>query len=482
MYQVDGKKWVKHLDFLLIDLLMLQLAYFLSYTTRMGGGIPYTDTTYMSCAVVIFLESLAFLMVDESYHDIMRRGVFRELISVLELVFVSFVGVLVFLFFTKQSENYSRLMQAYFFVYSLELCWIGRVGWKLFLQRRHQVTDDAKRRLLLVSTKERAISFLDQLRKEKYEYFDVAGLVLVDWSADEGDELHGVPVVATPDDILAYIQTRWIDEVLIGLPEGRELPRQIMDQLHIMGITTHRAIDLDAGSSCMRTVDTVAGNICLTESIRIVSLEQLIVKRAMDILGGFVGVLITLVLTVFVGQLIWLADPGPIFFSQERVGRNGRKFKILKFRSMYMDAEDRKRELMARNNIKDGLMFKVDNDPRILGSGPDGTRHGIGWFIRKTSIDECPQFWAVLMGNMSLVGTRPPTVDEWEKYQAHHRARLAIKPGLSGLWQVSGRSKITDFEEVVKLDLQYINNWSFLEDVRIILKTIKVLFTGDGAE
>ena len=129
-----------------------------------------------------------------------------------------------------------------------------------------------------------------------------------------------------------------------------------------------------------------------------------------------------------------------------------------------------------------GLMFKMENDPRILGSGPDGTRHGIGWFIRKTSIDEFPQFLNVFLGQMSLVGTRPPTEGEFEQYEAHHRARLATKPGITGLWQVSGRSKITDFEKVVELDMEYINTWTVREDFKILLRTVKAVFAGDGAE
>ena len=146
-----------------------------------------------------------------------------------------------------------------------------------------------------------------------------------------------------------------------------------------------------------------------------------------------------------------------------------------------MDAEERKKELMDRNTIE-GNMFKMEHDPRIIGSGKDGTRHGIGWFIRKTSIDEFPQFLNVLKGEMSLVGTRPPLVDEWENYDLHHRARMSIKPGLTGLWQVSGRSDITDFEEVIALDMEYINNWSFKEDIKIILKTIKIIFSNEGAK
>ena len=173
-----------------------------------------------------------------------------------------------------------------------------------------------------------------------------------------------------------------------------------------------------------------------------------------------------------------------IFFAQERIGRNGRKFKMYKFRSMYMDAEERKKELMAQNKISDGLMFKMDFDPRIIGNKilPDGTRKtGIGQFIRKTSLDEFPQFINILLGDMSLVGTRPPTVDEWELYEPHHRARMSFRPGLTGMWQVSGRSNITDFEEVVKLDTQYISEWSLRLDVKILWQTVWSVFKSDGA-
>lgn len=148
---------------------------------------------------------------------------------------------------------------------------------------------------------------------------------------------------------------------------------------------------------------------------------------------------------------------------------------------MYLDAEKRKKELMEKNNMN-GLMFKMDADPRIIGSGPDGTKHGIGWFIRKTSIDEFPQFLNVLKGEMSLVGTRPPTEDEWNQYEYHHRARMAIKPGLTGMWQVSGRSNITDFEEVVALDMDYIKHWSIGLDIKILLKTVMVVLRGQGSK
>ena len=158
-------------------------------------------------------------------------------------------------------------------------------------------------------------------------------------------------------------------------------------------------------------------------------------------------------------------------------GKNGKKFKIYKFRSMYMDAEERKKELMNQNRVKGGMMFKIENDPRIIGG-----KKGIGNFIRNYSIDEFPQFWNVFKGDMSLVGTRPPTVDEWKQYDPYHRGRLAVKPGLTGMWQVSGRSDITDFEEVVKLDMEYVKNWNIGMDIKILFKTGGVVLKGSGSK
>ena len=218
----------------------------------------------------------------------------------------------------------------------------------------------------------------------------------------------------------------------------------------------------------------------MTTSVNAVSAKQLFVKRTIDILAGLAGCLLTGVVALFVGPAIYLKSPGPIFFSQIRVGKNGRKFKLYKFRSMYLDAEERKKELMEQNRVSDGLMFKLEYDPRIIGS-EKGKGKGIGNFIRKTSLDEFPQFWNVLKGDMSLIGTRPPTVDEWEKYELHHRARLAIKPGITGMWQVSGRSDITDFEEVVRLDTEYIENWSIGLDIKLLLKTVLVVLKGSGS-
>ena len=191
----------------------------------------------------------------------------------------------------------------------------------------------------------------------------------------------------------------------------------------------------------------------------------------LDLVGALVGCVFLGILTVIVGPMIKLESPGPIFFAQKRVGRNGRIFKMYKFRSMYADAEERKKELMAQNEMN-GLMFKMENDPRITKTGA---------FLRKTSLDEFPQFINILKGDMSLVGTRPPTLDEFAQYSPYHKKRLSFRPGLTGMWQVSGRSDITDFEEIVKLDVEYIDNWSFWLDIKILLKTFLEVFTQKGA-
>ena len=183
------------------------------------------------------------------------------------------------------------------------------------------------------------------------------------------------------------------------------------------------------------------------------------------------GLCVTAVATIFVAPMILIESPGPLFFKQTRIGKNGRRFTMYKFRSMYADAEERKKELMAQNEMQ-GNMFKMTNDPRVT---------KIGRFIRKTSIDELPQFWNVLRGDMSLVGTRPPTEDEYMQYEGWHKRRISFRPGITGFWQISGRSNIKEFDEVVRLDLEYIDNWSIGLDIKIILKTVVAVFSGIGA-
>ena len=258
-----------------------------------------------------------------------------------------------------------------------------------------------------------------------------------------------------------------------------------MDELLEMGMVVHLNLaKVKSTPGQKQLVETVGGYTVLTTTMNYATDSQAFAKRALDILGGLVGCILTGIICIFVGPAIYISSPGPIFFSQIRIGQNGKPFKMYKFRSMYMDAEERKAELMAQNKMSDSRMFKLDFDPRVIGNKilPDG-RHktGVGEFIRKTSLDEFPQFWNVLKGDMSLVGTRPILQDELEQYELHHRARIAIKPGITGMWQVSGRSDITDFEEVVRLDTEYISNWNFGLDIKILLQTVKTVLKREGS-
>lgn len=193
------------------------------------------------------------------------------------------------------------------------------------------------------------------------------------------------------------------------------------------------------------------------------------IKRSLDILGATIGLVILALISLPIAVAIKLDSPGPVFYSQTRYGLQGKPFRIWKFRSMVPNADDLK-ETVA--NEAQGLIFKNEADPRI-------TR--VGRFLRKTSLDEFPQFWNVLRGEMSLVGTRPPTTDEVSRYRPHHWKRLNVKPGLTGQWQVSGRSAIKDFEEIVKLDLIYQRIWSPWYDLKLILQTVLVLINREGA-
>jgi exopolysaccharide biosynthesis polyprenyl glycosylphosphotransferase len=199
--------------------------------------------------------------------------------------------------------------------------------------------------------------------------------------------------------------------------------------------------------------------------------DQLLFKRIFDITGSLVGLFFLGISYPVFALLIKLTAPGPVFFKQLRVGRNGRRFTMYKYRSMTADAEERKKELLDKNELE-GAVFKIRDDPRVT---------GIGKLMRKFSLDELPQFINVFRGDMSLVGTRPPTPDEVYSYQKWHYRRMSIRPGITGMWQVSGRNRIQNFNEIVKLDLKYIDSWSIWLDIQILFKTLFVIFQRDAA-
>lgn len=275
-------------------------------------------------------------------------------------------------------------------------------------------------------------------------------------------------------DLEELIRSYKIDQVYIIQKHGDELPftQQYVDLCIDMGVTVRLVVDFYKRRRANSYVSTVGTYPIIAYHTICLNTYEKVLKRIMDLVGGLVGVILTSPIMLVTAIAIKLDSKGPILFKQTRVGQNGRRFKIYKFRSMYMDAEERKKELMAQNEVKGGVMFKMKDDPRVT---------KVGKFIRKTSIDEFPQFFNVVQGTMSLVGTRPPTLDEVEKYQRKQWRRISIKPGITGMWQVSGRNKVQDFDEIVELDTEYIDSWTLWLDIKIILKTVLVLLKHDDA-
>ena len=200
--------------------------------------------------------------------------------------------------------------------------------------------------------------------------------------------------------------------------------------------------------------------------------QQLVIKRIVDLIGASLGLILASPLMLLAAILIRRDSPGPIFFAQERVGRGGRLFRIFKFRTMRVGAEQARDELLSQSVYQDPRLFKMVSDPRVT---------KIGRWMRRTSIDELPQLWNVLKGEMSLVGPRPPLPSEVVLYEAHHYARFDVKPGITGPWQVSGRNQITDFEKIVAMETEYIREWSILRDLNILRRTVLVVLQMRGA-
>ena len=371
------------------------------------------------------------------------------------------------------ASEYSRFI--YMFTIGFEFFYmiiVHRLYRKYWLRRRSN--HSFARKMMLITTSGEAEQVITNIIKEKIWDLWITSIVIIDKDM-VGENVCGIPVIGfTYRSMFEYAARNVVDEVFIYIPKEYKYPvAMTIQNFEDMGINTSLNIPLfQINQNLNKTLETVGPYNVVSFSGREVSLFMLLLKRAMDILGGLVGLLITGIALIFVAPAVKLESPGPLLFSQKRVGRNGRIFKIYKIRSMYQDAEERKKELMAQNEM-DGLMFKMKDDPRIT---------KVGKFIRKTSIDELPQFINVLKGDMSLVGTSPPTVAEFKQYQGHHKRSLSMKPGITGMWQAYGRKTVSDFEEIVKMDLNYIDNWSIQLDIQIILKTVVVIFKKVGSK
>ena len=464
-----------------MDLICLNIAFILAYEYRIGGDNPYTVDLYRNLLIVVALSNMLVANLLGSYSDIEKRGYYKEFVALAKQGITAFLLGVLYLYSVKDAHKFSRLTMLIMGCIFFTVDYVSRIVWKKIIRKKKKNTPD--RALLIISDSINVEKTIQSIETDAEMSAAIKGIILTD-DAERAD-VGKYPVVCLPDEVSEYVCHNWIDDVLIVSNDMESISKETLRELSETGVVIHIGLQLTndmLGSK--QFVETFGEYNVLTSCMNEASALEVLLKRLLDICAGIVGSIITGIVYLFIAPIIKIKSPGSVFFKQKRVGRNGRVFSMYKFRTMDVNAEVRKKELVAANRVSDGMMFKLDFDPRIIGNEilPDGTKKtGIGDFIRRTSIDELPQFYNVLKGEMSLVGTRPPTLDEWEKYAPHHRARLAIKPGITGMWQVSGRSEITDFEEVVALDTKYINEWSFGLDIKIILKTFAVVFKGKGA-
>lgn len=427
--------------------------------------IELMDSFYLT-----FIAYLLIVIFSDLEKNYIGRNYVQELIAAIKSGAILMVVMTLTIFVKHNNADISRGVYIVTAFFDILLFYITHVIIKYYLLRVYR-NKSAVNQIFLVTNAERVDAIVKDADSTKDWARRITGIAVID-DNQVGRWYYGVPVVAAYDNMVQYATEQIVDEVFIDVPyDNGESLKGIVNQFAEMGATVHVSIELLQRFDEFHKSFDMMGNIpVVTFSNQYYDWKMLMIKRIMDIAGAIVGLAITAVVTVFLAPPLLIESPGPLFFSQKRVGKNGRFFKLYKFRSMYKDAEERKKELQSQNEMN-GLMFKMKDDPRIT---------KVGKFIRKTSIDELPQFFNVLKGDMSLVGTRPPTVDEFRQYEVHQKRRLSAKPGITGLWQVSGRNNISDFEEVVKLDVQYIDNWSIGLDIKILLKTIKVVFDKDG--
>lgn len=455
------------------DLLSIILSFVLSTYIRFGNFRDMGDREiHFQVALCILLSCTIYSFFIDWNRDFVRRNIGKELFAIAryEGVLVAVAGFVMFLL--KWSDPFSRVVMLIFIPLNFGItlsvhCILKKI------YRTHFSSDKSMIKVLLVTQSELLDMTLERLKRELDISYRIVGAACIDDDGKRNTE-GDVPIVASAENLIPTATAMALDEVFINAPG---IPQSEIDKMIIafgeMGINCHYNLqreNIQLGSS---KLDSFGSYSVITYTRFQKSYKRLLVKRFIDLAGGLVGAAITVLFYPFVAAAIKLESKGPVFFSQLRVGRNGRRFKIYKFRSMYQDAEEKRKELENQNEMRGGYMFKITDDPRIT---------KVGAFLRKTSLDELPQFFNVLRGDMSLVGTRPPTVDEFEKYNQYYRRRISMTPGLTGMWQVSGRSEIDDFDQVVKLDLQYIDSWNLRLDMKILFRTIGVVLFRRGAK
>lgn len=475
-----------------IDLILVTLSFFLAYFIRNrihhispnifleGGLIPFLrPLSFYLNFLPVFLIIWGILL---SYFGIYKSFYIRRIIEILLIILkTTLTGFLLFgsyIFILRMQDDISRMFIGFAFVIAAILITIEKMALSYVFRVMSKKGDSFKgnliifRNILIIGTGKRVRRFIDMVAKNPEWGIRIVGLIDID-SSKKGEVVNGHKIIGSFDDIPEIIHKNVVDEVVFIVPRSwLDKIEEVMHFCESEGLTVNVAMDLFKLKFSKARQTEMHGFPLLTFESTPYRLEHLFIKRVIDFVVAGIALIIFSPLFVIIGAIIKLTSKGPVFFKQERYGLYGRRFKLYKFRTMVVDAEERLKELLEYNEMK-GPVFKMTNDPRVT---------KVGRWLRRFSLDELPQLWNVLKGDMSLVGPRPPIPAEVENYDSWQRRRLSMRPGITCLWQTSGRSEIKDFNEWMKLDLEYIDNWSLGLDFKIMLKTIPVVFLGIGAK
>lgn len=457
---------------LLLDLLCILIS-FLSATWICFGNITsnWRINIYgFSCIIVLLFYMLIYYIYD-SYSQLFKRGMIEEFITVFKINVLLGVTLTSVMYLLRVGNTISRLFFISFLTFNLSIMYIGRLYFKIILSAVYKKSN-ISHKMMVITTSEQASEVIRRLNYNLDWSYEIVGVAIVDKNMID-EKIEGIRVIADYNNMFDVVKMAVLDRVFIHIPDNKNIMKldKTIQEFDNMGVTVNLSINTFGLKMNQKVVEQISDYHVLTFRSKLFTVTELHMKRILDIVGGSVGCLLTIVCSLFIVPAIIIESPGPVLSSQTRVDKNGRRFKIYKFRSMFIDVEERKVQLMSQNEMN-GFKSNTINTPSTT---------KVGKFLKKTSLDELPKFYNILKGDMSLVGTRPSTEEEFNQYEGTHKRRLALKSGLTGLWQISGRSDTKDFEEVVKLDLEYIDNWSVELDIKIILKTIKVILIGRGS-
>ncbi|MCF0132281.1 MAG: sugar transferase, partial [Blautia sp.] len=360
MYKKRSQYFFKQTDFMIVDLLCLFLAYTASSVFISNALEMEVSPSFRRDALIVLLLDVMVAYMWDAFLDVLIRDAFAELEACIKHALRLFMAMVLFFFLNGESDFYVRGILIECILIYVTLTFGGRLLWKAYQKNIRNKTGTLS--IHLVTTKKLAEECIRNVQLDPTERYRVAGITIVDQDC-RGTQISGIPVVSTQEDLIDYICQNWIDEVFLCMPNRTTLPEDIMRTMRQMGLVLHMNVSEDSDLlGKKQSTGKIGGYVVLTTALRYATSGQMLLKRLLDIVGGIVGCIITGILFLILAPMIKINSPGPVFFKQERVGRNGKHFHIYKFRSMVMNADKIKAELMDQNRVENGYMFKMEND------------------------------------------------------------------------------------------------------------------------